>query len=313
MTARVEPREVEPWLVTTADQRWVLRRPPRATIAVGANDLAREHRVLTALHAAGAPVPHVLAPLPGGMHLELGPMILMEWIDGVSITDTLPDAYPRGSSRRLGEELIDALAAIHAVQWPAIGLGDFGRPEGYLARQVTRLMDRVERQKIRDLPDAAWLGDWLERHLPKSPMRTVIHGDFHLDNTLFEPRRPKLAAVIDFELSTIGDPLTDLGLVLGLWGERLEPIAMPRIQAVTRGEPGPSRRDLAQRYASVTGRSVDHLEWYVAFALWRLACIVEGAYAQYRRGETNSEHARALERDVPALLAEARAIATGSI
>jgi aminoglycoside phosphotransferase (APT) family kinase protein len=296
---------------SSTGQRRVLRRPPAATIAAGANDLAREHRVLTALHAAGAPVPQVLAPLADAE--PLGPMILMEWIDGISLTDQLPASYGTESASRIGEALIDALVQIHSVDWNEAGLDGFGQPDGYLTRQVDRLGARYERQSVRPLPDADWLGTWLRDNMPTSPPPTVIHGDYHLDNTLFDPRAPALRVVIDFELSTLGDPLTDLGLLLAFWGERTAPIAMPRIQAVTRSADAPSRRALAERYEAASGRSVDDLAWYLAYAFWRLAGIVEGAYAQLVRGEADSEYARALETDVPALLAEARTFASGDV
>lgn len=290
----------------------VLRRPPANTIAAGANDLSREHRVLSALHSAGAPVPRVLAPLPDREHAGLGPMILMEWIDGISLTEALPDSYGPDATNRIGEQLVHALAQLHAVDWIEAGLHGFGRPEGYLVRQIDRLEARYERQRVRPLPDAALLTGWLREHLPASPEPTVIHGDYHLDNTLFDPTRPQLRVVIDFELSTIGDPLTDLGLLLAFWGERTQPIALTHIQKVSRSG-APSRQELAEHYAAATGRSIDDLNWYLAYAFWRLAAIIEGAYAQVIRGDANSEYARALENDVPALLAEARSFADGHV
>ncbi len=294
-------------LATAGDHRWVVRRPPAQSIAPDANNLDREHRVLTALDGAAVRVPRVLAPIPTGpWREELGPVLLMEWIDGVSITEELPVGHGHGDLRAIGHELVDAIAELHAVDWRRAGLEGFGRPEGYLTRQVGRLRDRFDRHQVRELPLARHLAERLARTLPPEQPAALVHGDYHLDNTLVRADRPELAAIIDFELSTIGDPLVDLGMLLAFWGDdRPTPPAMPRIQGVTRTRSAPGRTELVDRYERLTGRAVDRIEWYVAFALWRLASIVEGAYAQHVRGETDTEYARDLELDVPRLLDEA--------
>ena len=235
-------------------------------------------------------------------------MMLMEYVDGVSITDTLPTGYPAPieAADGFGTELVDALVGIHRVDWLAAGLEGFGRPEQYLQRQVERLRKRYTDQKVREVPWFDELADWLANNIPPIQAPGIIHGDYHLDNTLFDRSGPRLRAVIDFELSTIGDPLVDLGLLLAFWGpDRPARRAMPRIQAVTNVAGAVSRRDLAERYASTSGRNVDHLGWYMAMAFWKLAAIVEGAYAQLVRGETDTVYARALEFDVPLLVAQA--------
>jgi len=300
----------ETMLVTSeASTVWrVLRRAPDRPIAPGANDMAREHRVLCALSRAGAPVPAVLAPLPGIEDRTLGSVLLMEWIDGVSITDQLPGGYDRDNSlRAIGQELVDALARLHSVDWVAAGLEDFGRPAGYLGRQVQRGQMRFEQHTVRDLALADELGLWLERHLPVQTSPGLVHGDFHLDNSLFRRREPQLAAVIDFELSTIGDPLVDVGLLLAFWGsDRPVRAAMPHLQGVTRHPSAPSRSELADSYEALTGRSVNELRWYMTFALWRLASIIEGAYVQSVQQHAGSDYARSLESEVPRLLEEAQ-------
>ena len=213
-------------------------------------------------------------------------------------TDTLPAAYPDppAAAQSFGTELIDNLAQVHAVDWRAAGLGDFGRPEQYLERQLQRLAERYESQKVREVPHFDALTSWLQQNPPPAQTPGIIHGDYHLDNTLFSPRAPRLEAIIDFELSTIGDPLVDLGLLLAFWGpDRPSTPAMAHVQAVTRTHGAPSRRDLAQRYAATSSRDVSNVAWYAAFAFWKLAAIVEGAYAQFLRGETSTEYARNLE------------------
>jgi aminoglycoside phosphotransferase (APT) family kinase protein len=312
----------ETLLVQSGSDEWVLRRPPRLSIAAGANNLAREHRVIAAVYTAGVRVPRPIAFASGETTnsdsnadaAELGPLFLMERIDGVSITDELPSGYPDAdtSAASFGNELVDHLARLHAVDWTAAGLSDFGRPEQYLERQLQRLAQRYQSQKVRELPHFDALTDWLVQHLPPEHAPAVIHGDYHLDNTLFSPREPRLEAIIDFELSTIGDPLVDVGLLLAFWGPQRPSIpAMPHVQAVTRTPGAPTRRSLAERYAAASERDTSHVAWYAAFAFWKLASIVEGAYAQFLRGETDTEYARNLEHDVPRLVSEAWELRAG--
>jgi aminoglycoside phosphotransferase (APT) family kinase protein len=211
----------------------------------------------------------------------------------------------------VGEAAIDALVALHGVDWRAAGLDDFGRPEGFLERQVGRWRGHFERHRVRELPDFDRVAAWLDANPPAPQEPALIHGDFHLDNCLFATRPPaRVAAIVDWEIATIGDPLLDLGLLLGFWGnERPDRPAMPWVQALTRVPGAPSRADLAARYATATGRSVDALPWYMALAFWKLAAIIEGAYAQYLEGKLDSDYARGLGTNVPALLAEAAAFA----
>jgi aminoglycoside phosphotransferase (APT) family kinase protein len=285
----------------------VLRRPPAAAVSDTAHSMSREHRVLRAL--AGTPVraPRAVAfcedPAVTG-----APFLVVEHVPGVSITDRLPESYPPGADtvRRLGEEMVDALAELHAVDHEAVGLTDFGRPEHFLERQVARWTRQYESHAVRDLPRFGQVAGWLERHRPPDGQPAIMHGDFHLDNCLYSPDEPHLLAVIDWELATIGDPLLDLGLALALWGPRpVEPCALPRIQAVSRQPAAPTRHELAARYAGRSGRSVEHLRYYLVLALWKLAAIVEGAYAQFLAGRLQTDYARDLADDVPRLLAEA--------
>ena len=165
---------------------------------------------------------------------------------------------------------------------------------------------------MRSLPLMEELGHWLAEHEPDPVVATVVHGDYHLDNTLCRRNVPELAAVIDWELATIGDPLSDLGLLLMFWGPRkLSPPGFPHVQAVTRRDGVLSRRQLAQRWSAATGISLDNIDYYFCFAFWRLAAIVEGAYQLYVEGKVDSDYARGLEQTVPALLAEAEAAASG--
>jgi aminoglycoside phosphotransferase (APT) family kinase protein len=286
----------------------VLRRPPAAALSGTAHSMAREHRVLQALAPTAARVPRPIG-LCEDPDVIGAPFLVMDHVPGVSVTDTLPDAYAGDgkAAGRLGEDMIDALAEIHSVDWQAAGLADFGKPERFLERQVSRWTRQFESYQTRDLPRFAEVGTWLEAHRPPETPPTVIHGDFHLDNCLASPDAPRLLAVIDWEISTIGDPLLDLGLALAFWGARpIDPPALRQVQAVSRLPGTPTRLELAERYQAATGRAVtDRLGYYLALALWKLAAIIEGAYAQYVAGKLTSDYARGLGEDVPRLLEEA--------
>jgi aminoglycoside phosphotransferase (APT) family kinase protein len=294
-------------LLTASGGRWILRRPPAAAISATANDLGREFRVLTALADRGVPAPRPLAYAPAG---EVTPRscLVMEFSDGHPLTDRWPDGWPpEVTIGDAGRAAVEALAALHRVDYAAAGLADFGRPAGYLRRQVARWRGQYEQNRVRDLPLFGELGDWLESHRPAEAVPAILHGDFHLDNCLIVAGPPaRVSAVIDWELATIGDPLVDLGLLLAFWGpERSRPIAMPKVQSLTRDLAAPSRRDLADYYTSLTGRPTRDLGFYMVLAFFKLAAIVEGAYTRFLAGDVDSPYARALAQDVPALLQDA--------
>lgn len=297
------------FLLASSWRTLILRRPPAATMAGTAHNMAREHEVLCALA-----VTPVRSPLPIALCVDnsvIGaPFLVMDHVNGVAITDCLPAAYVPDpvTLHRLGAEMIAGLAALHSVDWRAVGLANFGKPQGFLERQVSRWTKQLEGYQVRELPRFRQLGTWLEEHCPSGGKPALIHGDFHLDNCLFSPAEPRLMAMIDWELATIGDPLLDVGLALGLWGPRFtDPCAMSRIQAVSRLPGAPSREALAAEYTRLTGRSLERLPYYMTLAFWKLAAIVEGAYAQFLAGRLDSDYARGLADDVPLLLEEAAA------
>lgn len=290
-------------LQTTAGAR-IVRRPPTATIDPSAHSMAREHRMLSALIQTEVPAPRPLAFCedPGILG---APFILMEMVEGMAPTRSLPDAYAddlQGAS----DAILDALAALHRVPWQEIGLADFGRPQGFLERQVARWRSQYARHQVRELPRFGQLADWLERHRPPAAAPAILHGDFHADNCLLCLDEPRVSAIIDWEMATIGDPLLDLGLFLAFWGpQRPTPPAMPSVQGFSRVPGAPSRMQLADRYAALAGRSVEHIHYYLALAFWKLAAIVEGAYGHYLTGAMDNEYSRQLGADVPRLLEEA--------
>ena len=292
----------------------VLRTPPAAAVSKNSHrGIEREATVLRAL-SGKARVPEFIAwcdePAVIGR-----PFLVCGHVDGVTITDRLPDSYPDtpDSVNRLGRELAESLAAVHRLPWQDIGLADFGRPENFLRRQIERWQAARAQDAVRDLPTLDALADWLLANLPEAPPAALTHNDYHLDNTLARPDEPGIAAIIDWELAAIGDPLADVALLLMFWGERraVSPPAFAQIQAVSRRPGVCTRADLADLWSQASGMAADNLSFYMCYAFWRLAAIVEGAYILYRRGKVDNDYVRGLEYDVPALLTEARAASQG--
>ena len=292
--------------------RAVLRRPPdNAISASAANGVRREFGMLQSLHGRAA-VPRALGFCDDASVLGQ-PFLLVEHIDGVSITTELPAAYARNSAtlESLGTGLVDGIAAVHAIDWREVGIDAPAGADTFLEKQLERWLKVRAADPVRELPLLEQVANWLRQHLPAARNVSIAHGDFHLDNTLFRRDRPELAAIIDWELATVGDPLTDLGLMLAFWGpRRVESPGFDFVQQVTRqGIPAPSRESLADRWSLATGHAIESLDYYVVFALWRLAAIVEGAWALRVRGLVSDEYSRRLEHDVPALFEEAAVIA----
>lgn len=302
-------------LLSGAQATFVLRRPPRRALSASAHSMAREHRLLTALVGTRVPAPAPVA-LCEAPEIPFAPFLVMQHIpDAVSITETLPPAYVSrpDALTAVADEVVDALAAVHQVNWEAVGLQGFGRPESFLSRQVSRWHGQWQKVARRPLPAMDTVAGWLESNRPPDQDPSLIHGDFHLDNCLFSVGEPQLAAVIDWEMATIGDGLLDLGLLLALWGDRgVAECAMPKIQAVSRSHDAPSRAHLLDRYEQAVGTRLDHMAYYLCLALFKLAAITEAAYSQHLAGKLPTEYAAALEHDVPTLLAEASLLCHGA-
>jgi aminoglycoside phosphotransferase (APT) family kinase protein len=294
---------------------WILRRPPETAISTTANNLRREARILAALSDTDVPAPRAVA-FTDDPAVAPKPVLVMELLPGDPLTDNWPTSWSSSarSAHDVGQAVVSALALLHRVVPSSVGLGDFGRPEGYLERQAGRWRAQYEANRVRDLPAFDRLADWLETQRPEQSPTGIVHGDFRLDNCILTPDPVRVRGIIDWELATLGDPLVDLGLFLAFWGsDRPAPLAMPSIQAVSRVPGAPSRADLAKEYAALTGRSVDAIDYYIVLASYKLAAIVEGAYARYVAGDVASAYAERLEEDVPRLLAEAEHLTgTGS-
>ena len=297
------------FLIEREGWRGVLRRPPRPPLPPSAHDMAREVRVQRALASAGARVPHVVALCEDESVLGV-PFYVMDHVEGHVITGRVPEELDSPAERRrVADELIDTLVEIHSVDWRAFGLEGFGKPEGYNERQVRRFAGLWEVNKTRELPQVAEVGSWLADHVPPQHDATVVHGDYRLGNVMFARRAPaRIAAVMDWELSTIGDPLADVGYLLATYSE---PGAEPNVlhlTTVTQQDGFPSRAELAARYEEQSGRSVSSLAWYEALALWKSAVFCEAIYGRYLRGERGEDDpfGQVLEVGVPQL-AEAAA------
>jgi aminoglycoside phosphotransferase (APT) family kinase protein len=262
----------------------VLRRPPLRAVRPTAHDMGREHRMLSALHGTAVPVPEpvLLCEDPDVLG---APFYLMRRVDGVVVRAAFPDRYAAEPADRLRitEAMIDVLADLHAVDPAAVGLAGYGRPEGYLARQLRRWSGEWAALRSADLPAVDALAAELGAGLPDSPTGPIVHGDYKLDNVVLHPEDPgRIAAVLDWEMSTLGDPLADLGLLVVYW----QPAgATGSVVPSVTGLPGfPSRTDVVARYAARTGRDVRPLPWYVAFGYFKLACVVAGILARQRAG-----------------------------
>ena len=296
----------ETFFVRRGPDEWVLRRPPRGAFLPTAHDVMREFRVLSALAGTGvrAPRPVLACEDPGVIGV---PFYLMERADGFVIRNALPPGFERDEGARagIGDELVDALAELHAVDWRAVGLEGWGRPTGYLERQVRRWRGQLElaTRFSRPLPDLERAGDWLAGHVPESGPATVVHGDYKLDNVAVAPDPPaRLTAILDWEMSTIGDPLADVGWMISFWREPGDPSdVLDRDTDVTRLPGFRSREDLLARYTERTGRPTRALVFYLALAVWKLAILLEGSYARHLAGVTDDPFFAELEDGVPAL------------
>ncbi|MFT3866740.1 MAG: phosphotransferase family protein [Solirubrobacterales bacterium] len=273
------------YLVTCGDERLVLRRPPLGRLSRSANDVIREARVLTTLGPTPIAVPRILAVCEE-QDVIGAPFFLAEFVPGHVLTAALPAGWGRAEARDIGFGLVEALVDLHALDLAATGLGAFGRPRGYLERQLGRFGGLLEENATRPLPLLERVADWLAANLPESPPAAFVHGDFRLGNVILD-RAGKLAAVLDWEMATSGDPLADLGYLTAMWAEPDdEEDPMLELSRVTRSDDFPSRAELVDRYAELSGLNVEALPWYQALALWKSAIFLEGSYNRFLAGDS---------------------------
>jgi aminoglycoside phosphotransferase (APT) family kinase protein len=276
--------------VERGSARWVLRRAPRHASSATAHDVLREFRILDAIKDERVSIarPVLSCEDPGVFE---APFYLMERVDGAPIRTSVPAGWasaPRTHGDAL-DELVDALVAIHAVDWEACGLGDLAHPGPYLARQLTRWLAQLDSYGGRDLASARHLSDWLDAERPPDQAPALCHGDYKLDNVLFGPEAPpRLLAVVDWEMAAIGDPLVDLA-----WALIFHPGPEGTMPLGRAKEPRfatdclPTRGELVERYDRASGRDTTNVGWYDVFARWKLAIVLEGSYAKYLRGDSD--------------------------
>src|SRR6476469_3731285 len=267
-----------------AGRQWALRRPPLGKRLGSAHDMGREFKVVSALGKTEVPVAPVVG-LCTDETVNEAPFYVMEFVEGPILRGLAEaEVFPESSDRHaIGERVADTLVEIHAVDPDAVGLGDLGRKEEYVARQLRRWQGQWEKSKTRELPAIDAVHDRLAARIPEQGPATIVHGDYRLDNMILTPGG-EVAAVVDWELCTLGDPLADVGLLMVYWpeaGEELVALGQPATLA-----PGfPKREELKARYAERSGRDLAQLDFFVALGYWKLAIILEGVYARYAAGQ----------------------------
>ncbi|MFJ9738712.1 phosphotransferase family protein [Streptomyces sp. NPDC101166] len=271
------------YAVADGESKWVVRRPPLGHVLATAHDMRREHRVISALHPTNVPVPRPVLLCEDEKVLG-APFYVMEFVTGTPYR-TADQLAPLGPERTRDVmlSLVDTLVDLHAVDPAEVGLADFGRPEGFLDRQLRRWGKQLDASRSRDLAGVDELHAALGRSLPTSPAPAVVHGDYRLDNVLIG-ENDTIRAILDWEMSTLGDPLTDLGLLV-MYSVPLEVADSPvSTTATAAGHPSPA--ELVERYAARSGRDVSAVAWYTAFAWFKLAVILEGIHYRYTLGQT---------------------------
>jgi aminoglycoside phosphotransferase (APT) family kinase protein len=302
---------------------WILRRPPQGPLLPTAHDVLREYRVLSLLgEGSDVRVPRVVAACDDFAVIG-APFYLMERVDGVVIRDTLPDWLADDerdaiARHELGIDLVDALAELHTAPYQPLVDAGIGKADGYLERQLRRW--RGQREGVqeaakslghaaRELPDYDVLRDWLAETIPDPVPAAVVHGDYKLDNVIVSapPNTPRIAAIVDWEMATVGDPRADLGYLLSFWIQSSD--ELPWHDYVTDAVGFPSRDELIDRWAEKTGRDPGDPQWFTALAIWKLAILLEASFHRHLAGTTDDPFFALLEQGVPALLARAREVA----
>jgi aminoglycoside phosphotransferase (APT) family kinase protein len=283
--------------VTDATGRsWVLRRPPLGHVLPTAHDVAREHRIISALATTDVPVPAAVG-LCTDLAVNGAPFYVMELVEGLVLRDTdiAASAIDEPTRYQVGLALADVLASIHAVVPAEVGLGDLGRPAGYVARQLKRWKQQLDDSRTRPLRELDDLHAVLSARIPEQTSTGLVHGDYRLDNAIIGPDA-SVRAVLDWELCTQGDTMADLGMLMVYWAspdDPVEPLRDPPTYA-----PGfPTRQEMLGRYAAARGIAVPDVDYYVAFGYWRLACITEGVYARYLHGDMGDRVEQATQFD----------------
>ncbi|HEX9767310.1 MAG TPA: phosphotransferase family protein [Nitriliruptorales bacterium] len=269
--------------VTDADgRRWVLRRPPLHSVLQSAHDMGREHRIMAGLQDSSVPVPPLVGYEPDAA-VTGAEFYVMAFVDGTVIRDAeAAEALDPALRPVIGQDLVDVLVNLHAVDPDEVGLGELARRQDYIARQLHRWHGQYEKGKIRDLPVIEDVHARLVADIPEQGRASIVHGDYRLDNVIVG-EDGNVRAVLDWELCTLGDPLADVGLLGVYWGAPQDPV-VPLLSTPTLVDGFPTREEATLRYAQRSGRDLSELDYYVAFGFWKLAIILEGVYARFSTG-----------------------------
>ena len=292
------------YLLRYPGAEYVMRRPPLGPIAPKAHDMGREHRVLGALWPIFPPAPRPFLYCDDPAVIG-APFYVMERRRGLVVRRQEPPEWEgsRAIRQRVSGVVVDVMADLHAVDWRAAGLGDLGRPDGFVTRQVRGWAERWERAKDREIQTLTDVAAWLAARVPTPIDATLVHGDLKLDNVMLDPADPgRVVAVLDWEMCTTGDPLVDLGGLLCYWAEQGDPYARKESIVQVTSLPGwYTREEIVDRYAARTGRDVSKVTYYEVFALYKVAVVVQQIYIRWKRGQTRDERFAAMGPRVEAL------------
>ena len=280
------------YLVKIGDWEGVLRRPPLGPLPPKAHDMGRESKLLKKLHEAFplAPKPYFFCK---DESIVGAPFYVMERREGVIVDASFPEGIePTDELRRgVSQTVVDTFVELHAVDWPKAGLGELGRPEGFLERQVKGWIGRYDQAKTEEIEEVEPLTEWISRGIPESPPATIVHNDYKLNNLLLNPEDlTEVRAVLDWEMTTIGDPLFDLAVSLSYWVEAGDSQELKEVLPTVASTPGfMTRREFIDRYAEQSGRDLSNIHWYVVFGYFKLAVILQQIYARWHSGQTKDE------------------------
>lgn len=274
------------------NEHWVIRRAPASAVSDTAHNVTREYKVINALQGSQVRVPELLAVCEDRAIMGTE-FYIMRYVDGEVIRRTLPPQYIAAAAQQthIGEELIDALVELHSFDWRGTEIEALSKPENFLERQVDRWMSQLETYRSRELPGVDSVAKWLSDNRPNSGALTVMHGDYKVDNTMYSKEMPpKILTLVDFEMTTVGDPLIDLAWGLIFWPEEgnLIAIAAPGTEGGMDAAYCQTPAALANRYAERTGRDLSQFQWYQAFAAWKLAIVLEASFTKFREGKSKN-------------------------
>ncbi len=297
------------YLLDYGSHEYVLRRPPLGPVAKSAHDMAREYKVLSVLHQVFPYAPRAFLYCDDAEVIGAD-FFVMERREGVVVRRTIPAEFAAiaDAPRRMSAALVDALAQFHAVDYEAIGLADLGEPTGFVARQIEGWYKRWHKAKTADLEDMETVYHWLRDNLPQTTEFSLVHNDYKLDNVMLAADDPgQMIAIFDWDMCTLGDPLSDLGALLCYWSEPNDPPYMQAMAMMPVGDLGfMSRVELVERYAERSGRNVHDIHFYHALGLFRLTVIIAQIYIRYQRGQTQDERFAAFEMMIPLMAKAAR-------